>query len=431
MGDRNTFNSEFLKFLSRSPSPFHAVRSMAEKLKAAGFTELKEQDAWKVAPGAKHFVVKNESSVVAFQLGSRPLAESGFRIVAAHSDSPCLRVKPNPELGTHGVARLGVEVYGSPILSTWFDRDLSLAGRLVGKTSTGALVSELINFEKPVAIVPNLAIHLNRLVNKERSINEQQELPAIWAQAERSKGFKSLLLDMAKTANSAFAEVLDFELSFYDVQPPQQLGLSEEFIASARLDNLASCYVGLTAFLDSPSDTAKVFVAFDHEEVGSRSHSGAQSSFLSNLLLRLCGSVEDRARALSRSLLVSADNAHAIHPNYPEKMEPMHAPRLNAGPVIKLNSNQSYATNARSSSILIRCAEQAKVATQRFVIRTDMACGSTVGPIVAAQLGIETVDVGIPQWAMHSCRETMGSEDAHSLRRILQVFYSVADLDGK
>lgn len=434
MVDKNKFNSDFLEFLHGSPSPFHAVLMMADKLTAAGFTEVFERDAWRLSTGGKYFVRKNDSSLVAFQLGDAP-AETGFRIVAAHSDSPCLRVKPTPELQGHGTWRLGVEVYGSAILSTWFDRDLSLAGRIVGKNATGGVVSQFINFERAVAVVPNLAIHLNRNVNKDRCINEQMELPAIWAQSERAKSFRGLLLDLARAKSETMTEVVDYELSFYDVQKPQQIGLNGEFIASARIDNLASCFIGLDAFVESLSVKSgklptRMFVAFDHEEVGSRSLAGAQSSFLSNLVSRLCGSVEERMRAVSRSMLVSADNAHAVHPNYADRMDPMHAPRMNAGPVIKANSNQSYATSARTSAILQACCEQAKIPTQKFVIRTDLACGSTVGPIVAAQLGIETVDIGIPQWAMHSCRETMGSEDGHSLAKALTVFYSVSNIDG-
>jgi aspartyl aminopeptidase len=425
VSDKTEFNQNFLQFLSSAPTPFHAVSGMVEKLAAAGFTPLRESDAWKIVPGAKHYVLRGDSSLVAFEMGSKPVAETGFRMVAAHSDSPCLKVKPNPEIASPGPWRLGVEVYGSAILSTWFDRELSVAGRVILKDEKGVLQSALVDVQQPVALIPNLAIHLNRNVNKERCINEQIELPAVWTQGEKGKHFRAFLADAVRAQHPSVSEVVEYDISFYDRQPAKLWGLQNEFIASGRLDNLASCFTGLMAFLNGPSDACKVFVAFDHEEVGSRSHVGAQSSFLSNLVLRLAGSVEDRMRALSRSVLVSADNAHALHPSFPDRMDPQHAPRLNAGPVLKSNCNQSYATNPRTAALFQRCAEQAKVQTQRFVVRTDMGCGSTVGPIVASQLGIDTVDVGIPQWAMHSCRETMGSDDSHSMFRAMQAFYSL------
>lgn len=424
MADKATFNQSFLKFLGGSPTPHHAVENMAVALEGRGFTELFERDSWKLKPGAKHFVRKNGSSLIAFEMGEKPAAETGFRMVAAHSDSPCLRLKPSPEIGMHGAWKLGVEVYGSAILSTWFDRDLSLAGRVMVKSKSGGITSELVNWQKAVALVPNLAIHLNRNVNKERSINEQLELPVIWTQSDRGKNFRGALLEQLKSAGSDATEILDYEISFFDTQAPALTGLAEEFISSARIDNLASCFIGLDSFLDSKPAGSKLFVAFDHEEVGSRSHVGAQSAFLANTLARLCPAPEDRMRAIAQSILVSADNAHGIHPNYADRMDPQHAPRINSGPVIKSNNNQSYATNARTGAFLSECFSQAKVPAQRFVVRTDLACGSTVGPIVAAQLGVDTVDVGIPQWAMHSCRETMGAEDAFALSRALGVFYS-------
>ena len=425
MQDINAFNQDLIDFLAASPTPFHAVSQMALRLSNAGFTELSEADAWQLTAKGKYYVVRNGSAIIAFTtLGGCPV-ESGYRMVGAHTDSPCLRVKPTPELNRQGYFQLGVEVYGGALLNPWFDRDLSLAGRVSFKTSKGLIKSELINYKKPIAVIPSLAIHLDREANKNRSINPQKDIPPILLQAEkRNQDFRSMLLaQLQKECPSADAvKVLDYELSFYDTQQPACVGLEEDFIASARLDNLLSCYIGLQAMLQC-NDQNTLLVCNDHEEVGSASTSGAQGPMLKSVLERVIGNPEQITRALDKSMMISADNAHGIHPNYADKHDANHGPQLNKGPVIKINNNQRYASNSETSSLFKHLAEEIEVPVQNFVVRSDMACGSTIGPIAASELGVKTLDVGVPTFAMHSIRELAGVKDGYWLYQVLAAFY--------
>ena len=408
-----------------SPTPFHAVEQMVYKLECAGYQRLYESDAWQLQKQQGYFVLRNDSSIIAFKLGEEDVAETGIQMVGAHTDSPCLKVKPQPEIISKGYWQLGVEVYGGALLNPWFDRDLSLAGRLSYLDDDGDLNHHLINFENPIAVIPSLAIHLDREANKNRSINAQKDIPPILLKLpnEDRPDFKQILLQLLQKDIEDAVEVLDYELCFYDVQEPAYVGLHQDFIASARLDNLLSCFTGLMAMTETSNPGSKMLVCTDHEEVGSASAAGAQGNFLESVLKRIAGSEENFARMIDHSMLISADNAHGIHPNYTDKHDDNHGPIINNGPVIKLNANQRYASNSETSAIFKQLCKKADVPVQSFVVRSDMACGSTIGPITASEIGIKTLDVGVPTFAMHSIRELAGRWDGWYLFRVLKEFY--------
>jgi aspartyl aminopeptidase len=436
------FVNGLIDFIKKSPTPFHAVETMVQTLEGHGFKQLDEAEQWSIdnaEQGGRYYVTRNDSSIIAFRL-NQPLTENGMRMVGAHTDSPCLKVKPNPEIINNNYLQLGVEVYGGALLNPWFDRDLSLAGRVSFINEDGAIDHQLVNLEKAIAIIPSLAIHLDKEANDQRSINKQQHLPPILmkmpetevtSQDEANKvDFKAVLLKIinanirqADVGKSAAVKVLDYELSFYDVQPPAVIGLHDDFIASARLDNLLSCYTGLMALItDGKQNT--LLVCNDHEEVGSMSAAGAQGSFLKSVLERICGNDENTSRMIANSTMISADNAHGIHPNFEDKHDGNHGPILNDGPVIKVNANQRYATNSQTGALFKHLCELADVPFQSFVVRSDMACGSTIGPITASEIGIRTVDVGVPTFAMHSIRELAGRWDTYYLYRVLKQFFN-------
>lgn len=426
----NTPSQGLLDFLKRSPSPFHATQSMAEALQAAGYQALDERETWQLQPQGRYYVTRNDSSIIAIKLGQHDPVQHGIRMVGAHTDSPCLKVKPQPELARHGYWQLGVEVYGGVLLSPWFDRDLSLAGRVTFKHNE-QLQSRLIDFKHAIASIPSLAIHLNREANSGWAINAQTELPPVLAQlqGETKQDFRALLADQLQREHAiSDACVLDYELCFYDSQPAAFIGLNQDFIASARLDNLLSCYSGLQALLHSDDQHSQVLVCTDHEEVGSNSACGADGPFLEQVLRRVLNSEEDFVRCIQHSLLISADNAHGIHPNYADKHDANHGPLLNHGPVIKVNANQRYATTSETSSFFKLLCQQADIPVQSFVTRSDLGCGSTIGPITASQLGVQTIDIGVPTFAMHSIRELAGSKDLGYLVSALQAFYNSPQL---
>ena len=422
-----SFNPGLMAFLDGSPSPFHAVASMQQTLLAQGFSDLDPATAWSVGRGEKALITRNSSSLIAFRVGGKPLTESGIRIIGAHTDSPCLRIKPSPDVRRSGVLQLGVEVYGGVLLAPWFDRDLSIAGRVTGADTQGQRLSLLIDFKRPIVTIPSLAIHLNRDIHKNRTINPQQELVPILCDLEdqTEAGFHKMLVDQVQQQHpeSDVQTVTDYELSCYDTQGAQQIGINGDYLASARLDNLLSCYAGLRGLLDADGDQSMLLVCNDHEEVGSASAAGAQGPFLHSVLERLCGDAETLARVLTRSLLVSADNAHAVHPNYESKHDPQHQPRLNGGPVIKFNASQRYATNSVTAAAFRDLCARAGVPVQSIAMRSDMACGSTIGPITSTVVGIDTVDVGAPQLGMHSPRETTGWKDPVLLYRVLRELF--------
>ncbi|GAB3101248.1 M18 family aminopeptidase [Aestuariicella hydrocarbonica] len=419
------FNQQLLDFLAESPTPFHAVKAMSSRLEVKGFTRLLESEKWSLEAGKRYYFCRNDSSIIAFIYGAESLVEDGIRMVGAHTDSPCLKVKPQPEVTQQGYYQLGVETYGGVLLNPWFDRDLSLAGRVTYRTVTGKVTSSLLDFKRPIAVIPSLAIHLDREANQQRSINAQTDLPPVLMQVEGTDkpDFRGLLAE-ALTAQGVqdVESVLDYELSFYDTQKPALVGFKEEFIASARLDNLLSCFIGLQSILEADGKQSVLLVCNDHEEVGSRSACGAQGPMLDDFLTRLFTDPESRLRCIAQSMMISADNAHGIHPNYSSRHDGNHGPVLNQGPVIKSNANQSYATNSETSSVFRHWCEQSDVPVQSFVVRTDMACGSTIGPITASEVGVRTLDVGVPTFAMHSIRELAGVADAHALYRVLVTF---------
>jgi aspartyl aminopeptidase len=430
-------NQDLCRFLQAAPTPFHAVAAMAVRLQEAGFQSLEESAEWKLLPAGRYYVIRNQSSLIAFQLADQAHAASGWRMVGAHTDSPCLKVKPSPELQRHGYFQLGVEVYGGALLNPWFDRDLSLAGRVHYLDSRQQLHSALVDFRKPVAVIPSLAIHLDREVNQKRSINAQTDLPPVLLHADTATptDFRTLLAAQLRQEQPSLdvQAVLDFEISLYDVNPPALVGLQEDFIAAARLDNLLSCFVGLYSLLNSSGGRNRLLVCTDHEEVGSATAAGAAGPFLESVLRRINEKMQDASaesfqRLLSQSTLVSVDNAHGIHPNFADKHDSKHGPLLNAGPVLKFNANQRYATNSQSSAQFRQLCQQAGVPLQSFVVRSDMGCGSTIGPLVATELGINTVDIGVPTFAMHSIRELAGSRDTQYLAQALTQFFSAASL---
>ena len=430
--DRQRFNRELMDFLAASPTPFHAVHEMTRRLAEAGFRHRPETDPWRLEPGGRYFTTRNDSSIIAWTVPARSaLPDAGLRMVGAHTDSPCLKVKPQPELDKNGYLQLGVEVYGGALLNPWFDRDLSLAGRVSYLDRGGALAHDLVDFKEPVAVIPSLAIHLDREANESRAINAQTYLPPVLGGRGGDFDLKTLLRQRLEAdAGAEVGQVLDHELVLYDTQKPAFVGLAQEFIASARLDNLLSCFTGLRALLDAGGEAGALLVCNDHEEVGSTTASGARGPMLTQMLERLLPVPEDRNRALSRSMLISADNAHGVHPNFAARHDGNHGPLLNRGPVIKINANQRYATNSETAAAFRRLAADEGVPVQTFVVRSDMACGSTIGPLAAAETGVRTVDVGVPQWAMHSIRELAGTADAFNLSRVLRRFLDTASLDA-
>ena len=420
---------DLLNFIDASPSPWHAVNSVEKQLISAGFTQLDETAAWQLQAGSSYFVSRGGASIIAFTLGKQTLPDSGFRIVGAHTDSPGLRLKPQAAFGSNGLLRIGVEVYGGPILATFTDRDLSIAGRVTVRSANGH-DTKLLKFDDALMRLPNLAIHMNREVNdKGLVLNKQTELPLLFAESEDGVAAdKQFLTYIAQSLNVAAADILTFELNVFDTQKGKFWGANQEFIADSQLDNLASCHAAITALLASKDQNASsVCALFDHEEVGSETATGASGSFLSDVINRIaiCTglSEEDRLRALANSFFISADMAHAYHPNYPGAYEPCHHVLVNKGPVIKTNANQRYATNADTAAHFITLCERAGVPYQQYAHRTDLGCGSTIGPIIASGLGVASVDVGSPMWAMHSIRESAGVVDHAYMVAVLKALF--------
>jgi aspartyl aminopeptidase len=418
-----------LDFIDASPSPWHAVQTTEAQLETAGYARLEETERWQLAPGGRYYVVRGGSSIVAFVIGRQPLEQTGFRIVGAHTDSPGLRLKPKAAHTSEGVVRLGVEVYGGPILATFADRDLSLAGRVNVRSANG-FETRLLRFESPLVRLPNLAIHMNREVNEQGlKLHKQNELPLILGMADGSDPQKGFLQQVADKLDIAPEDIVNSEFNVYDTQKGTFWGLEEEFIADSQLDNLASCHAALMALLANPEPSATCVTAlFDHEEVGSESAVGAGGSFIGDVLGRIAAHAglddEGKRCAIARSFFVSADMAHGWHPNFPAAYEPHHRVLVNSGPVIKSNANQRYSTSADTAARFIALCEQAGVPVQQYSHRTDLGCGSTIGPIVAARLGIRSIDVGSPMWAMHSLRESAGVLDHGYMIAALTAVYA-------
>jgi aspartyl aminopeptidase len=414
----STGADRLLRFIDSSPTPFHVVATVAEDLDAAGFTRLNERDAWPAGAGA--FYVARAGSLVAWRSTGDPGA--GFRIIGGHTDSPNLRLKPHHDIRSGGVdaggaAVVALEPYGGAILRSWFDRDLGVAGRIALRDGT----DQLVRVDEPVLRVPHLAIHLDREA-KDKDLDPQRHLNAIWS--VRPAEFLPWLVSGEGVAAT---DVLGFELMAFDLQPSAITGARREFVSAPRLDNQATCFSGLEAFIRAKAGPSQpVLALFDHEEVGSTSERGAQSDLLATTLERVVvaagGGRDEYHRAIAASWCASGDMAHATHPNYREKHEPLHPIALGGGPVIKVNQNLRYASEARGTAMFAAACEQAEVPVQRYVHRADLPCGSTIGPLSAARTGITTVDVGAAQLAMHSCREFMAAADVDLYSRGLAAF---------
>ena len=417
-----------LQFIDSSPTPFHAIQEMRKRLLEKGFQECFETDHWESQPNSKQFTVRSETSIAAWISGSDNPAESGFRIIGAHTDSPNLRLKPQAEISENGYHQLGVEVYGGVLLSTWTDRDLSLAGLIYIEEEGGIKAHELM-LQEPILRIPQLSIHLNRDVNeKGLLLNAQKHLPPVFGLAGENQDEGFLKKYLASKIKVEPESILSYDLSLYDTQASALLGENQEFIVAPRLDNLFSCYCALESLIsgrDQPFSQTRMMVCFDHEEIGSMTSQGARSSFLKNTLRRLTQGAEKHAyeRSTARSILLSADMAHAVHPNYPDKHEPKHFPKINEGPVIKINAQGRYATNGWSEAVFEKMCKDRNIPVQKFVNRSDLACGSTIGPFVAGDLGIPTLDVGAAMLSMHSIREMCGSLDSDWMEKAFSGFY--------
>ena len=414
---------DLLRFVAAGPSPYHAVAEMARRLEEAGFQRLREEDRWSLGAGDRRYVIRDGGSLVAVRVGRQPCADAGVRLVGAHTDSPTLKVRPTEDVRQHGYAQVGVEPYGGLLAHTWLDRDLTLAGRLA-VLDDGVVTTRLVHLDGPVLRIPSLAIHLSRELRETGlELDPQRHLVPVLGPAD-APALRSIIADAAGVDADA---VVGHDLVTADTQPPALGGVDGTAIHAPRLDNLASCHAAVHALCAAgDSDATQVVVANDHEEVGSGTAEGARGSFLEDALTRIVALIDGddpqaRARALARSLLVSADMAHAVHPNYADRHEAQHRPRLGGGPVLKLNANQSYASDAGSTGWLTARARDVGIGLQDFVVRADLPCGSTIGPLTATRLGIQTVDVGNPTLSMHSCREQASAIDVAPLIALLRT----------
>jgi len=424
---------DLLGYIDASPTSWHCAAVTATRLDALGFRPLIEDTAWNLAAGGAYYVVR-AGAIVAFRLGKKAPWESGFRMIGAHTDSPHLRLKPLPDPTPSSVRQLGVEVYGGAMWYSWLDRDLGVAGRAFVTTPSSATPTErLFAIRRPICRIPSVAIHLNREVNTAGlKLNSQKNLAPLFAMESTDINFKGVI---AAELGLEAANIVGWDAALFDVTPSTLGGWDESFIFAPRLDNQASCHAALIALKEAPAGDATQMIALhDHEEVGSLSREGADGPFVETLLRRICrpgfwrddseggDHAELFARAIAKSWHVSADMAHASHPNYADLHEPEHKPLINAGPVIKINSNQRYATNGESESFFAALAADVGIAVQRFVTRTDLACGTTIGPIAAGRLGIKTVDVGNPMLSMHAIREQCGSHDHPQMITVMTRF---------
>jgi aspartyl aminopeptidase len=421
--DRTTAVSALLGYLGASPSPYHAAANAARRLEAAGFTRLELDQPWPDVTGGRY--VLRGGALVAWRAAPGSPAHTPLRVVGAHTDSPNLRVKPRPDTGALGWRQLAVEVYGGALLNSWLDRDLGLSGRVV--LHDGSV--RLVLVDRPLARVPQLAIHLDREVtDKGLVLDKQQHLTPVWGLGTARDGELAELV--AGELGVPSGEIVTWDLMFHDLTPPRLLGAAEELMASGRIDNLFSCWAATEALtMTAPADTLPLVCLFDHEEVGSESTTGAAGPLLEvvveRLVLGLGGDRDALLRRLAASACVSSDMAHAVHPSYPERHEPAHRPLPNGGPVLKVNANQRYATDAETAALFARACEAAAVPLQVFVSRNNLPCGSTIGPITATRLGIRTVDVGCAQLSMHSARELCGAHDAAHLVDALSKFLAL------
>ncbi|MGP3978160.1 M18 family aminopeptidase [Streptomyces sp. 8N114] len=414
-----------LTFLATSPSPYHAVANAAARLEKAGFRQVLEAEAWDAAPGGKY--VLRGGALIAWYVPENATPATPFRIVGAHTDSPNLRVKPVPDTGAHGWRQVAVEIYGGALLNTWLDRDLGISGRLTLRDGS----THLVNVDRAVLRVPQLAIHLDRQVNDGLKLNRQRHMTPVWGLGQPREG--DLLRFLAEESGLPADEITGWDLMTHSVEPPAYLGRDCELVAGPRMDNLLSVHAGVAALTavaargaETQPGTIPVLAAFDHEENGSQSDTGAEGPLLGSVLERSVfargGSYEDRARAWAGTVCLSSDTGHAVHPNYPERHEPGHHPLPNGGPILKVNVNQRYSTDGSGRALFAAACERAGVPWQSFVSNNDVPCGTTIGPITAARHGITTVDIGVAILSMHSARELAGADDPYLLANCLTAF---------
>ncbi|MFJ8230031.1 M18 family aminopeptidase [Streptomyces sp. NPDC094448] len=415
---------EMMSFLAASPSPYHAVANTAEKLEKAGFREVREADAWDGEAGGRYVI--RGGAIIAWFVPEGAAPHTPFRIVGAHTDSPNLRVKPLPDAGSAGWRQIAVELYGGTLLNTWLDRDLGLAGRL----TLGDGSERLVNVDRALLRVPQLAVHLDRSVNTEGlKLDKQRHMQPVWGLGEVLEG--DLIRFLEEEAGLPDGSVTGWDLMVHPVEPPAYLGRDRELVAGPRMDNLLSVHAGAAALAAVSARGAglpyiPVLAAFDHEENGSQSDTGAEGPLLGSVLERSVyargGGYEDRARAFAETVCLSSDTGHAVHPNYPERHDPTHHPRANGGPILKVNVNQRYATDGSGRAVFAAACERAGVPWQTFVSNNAMPCGTTIGPITAARHGIRTVDIGVAILSMHSARELCGAQDPYLLANALVAF---------
>lgn len=426
MDTSRKFADDLCSFIAAAPTAFHASSLIKTTLCKAGFIELDEKQKWSLKKGAGYLVERN-GSVISFVLGEEEDIKDGFRMIGAHTDSPCLQIKPKGKSKSDTYFKLAVEIYGGPLLNTWFDRDLSIAGRIFVQLDDASYRELLIDFKKPLVNIPSLAIHFDREANSNKTVQKQKDLFPILGDIIRSTlpDFETLILDQAQQEHKdlRIASISSFDLFCYDTNKPRFFGLNDDYITAGRLDNLLSCFCGLQAQLDSGLTHNNLLMCFNHEENGSTSTSGGNGNFLEAVLARIQGG-EEHYRSLASSFLISADNAHATHPNAADRSDADHPVLMNKGPVIKINANQRYASNARSVAVYKAICKDANITPQEFVMKNDIPCGSTIGPMIAANFGIATLDVGVASLAMHSIRETTGIDDPYYLYKSLQHFLS-------
>jgi aspartyl aminopeptidase len=424
------FARELIDFIYSSPTAFQAVKEIRDVLSRNDFIELNPRNKWIISKGGRYFLIRNDSALIAFVVGEGEVKHDGFRLICTHTDSPSFKIKPAPEMVRNSYLKLNTEVYGSPILNTWFDRPLSLAGRLSLKGDNLIFPDKrLINLNKPLLIIPNLAIHMNANVNKGIEINKQNDVLPLLSIVKNDFEKDNFLLELlAEEIDVKLKDIFDFDLFLYEYSRGQITGMHNEFISSSRLDDLAMVHAGLTALINSNNSKAtKVLACFDNEEVGSTSKQGADSPMLRTLLERIVIALgmenEDFFRALANSFMISADMAHAIHPNFTEVYDPTNINIINNGPVIKINANQKYTSDSDSIAVYENICNEAGIPIQKFVNRSDQRSGSTIGPITLSHIDVRSIDIGNPMLAMHSIRELSGVSDHYNITESFKRFF--------
>lgn len=424
---------DLIDFLYKSPTAHHSVKTIRERLELNGFNEVKESDKWNLQKEGKYYVIKNDSALIAFTIGNGDIEEAGFKLIGAHTDSPGFRIKANPEMVSEGTyLKLNTEVYGGPILYTWFDRPLGIAGKVTIKGSSPLKPEvKLVNINKPLLIIPSLAIHMNRSVNEGLNINKQKDtLPLLSLINEKFEKDGYLLKILAEELKVDTSDILGFDLGLYEIEKGAIIGLNEEFISAGRLDDMWMVYAGIQALIESkPNKSTKVMVCMDNEEIGSLTAQGANSALLLNILERITLALgKDREglhRALPNSLMISADLAHAVHPNLEEKHDPTNRPVLGKGPVLKTAASGSYSTDSYNAAIFEGLCNSAEVPYQKFFNRSDVRGGTTIGPITSSLLTIPVMDMGAPLLSMHSIRELAAVKDNVYTIKLFTQFYNL------